>query len=324
MSSKIEIIRMSEIEETKVNWLWYPYIPYGRLSIIYGDPGEGKTSLALKIAAMCSTGERFPFETDEEKRKPINVIYQTAEDGLSDTIKPRLLKAGADCEKVLVINDSDVNLSLDDERIEVAIRKTQAKLLILDPIQAYLGMSVDMNRANNIRPILGRLNIIAEQNDCAIILIGHMNKTSDRKAIYRGLGSIDFVGAARSVLIVGKPKNDPEIRVMAQTKNNLALIGDSLSFKIDDEKGIIWNGYYDLGADELASGNNKSKIKIAEELLLGLLVDGKKIYSNDIISHLMKYGISKRTVDAAKKNCNVKSKKEGDKWYWYIEESITV
>ena len=169
---------MADVETKKVEFLWYPYIPYGKLTIIQGDPGEGKTTAVLQIAALLTKGEKLP--EDDQEREPVNVIYQTAEDGLADTVKPRLEAAGADCSRVLVIDESEQGLSMSDLRIEEAIKQTGAKLVILDPIQAYLGSGVDMHRANEIRPVMKHLGDIAEKYNCAIILIGHMNKASGR------------------------------------------------------------------------------------------------------------------------------------------------
>ena len=215
MQEKTELIlrNYDDIEAEEVQWLWYPYIPFGKLTILQGDPGCGKTMVALDLAARLSSGTPLPFA--EETCEPINLIYQTAEDGLADTVKPRLEAAGADCSKVLVIDESEQGLCMSDERIEQAIKETGAKLVILDPIQAYLGANVDMHRANEIRPVMKRLGDIAEKYSCAIILIGHMNKASGSKSTYRGLGSIDFQATARSVLIVGRIKDDPTCRVIA-------------------------------------------------------------------------------------------------------------
>lgn len=180
------MIRMSEVQSQEVEWLWYPFIPYGKLTIVQGDPGDGKTTLILNIAAKLSKGEGL----DEKMNlsEPMNVIYQTAEDGLADTVKPRLELAEADCERIMVIDESDKSLSMADERLEAAIQKTNAKLLILDPIQAYLGGGMDMNRANEARDMTKKLGALAEKYKCAIVLIGHMNKASGNKAAYRGMG----------------------------------------------------------------------------------------------------------------------------------------
>ena len=180
--TKLRLIRMSEVETQEVHWLWHPYIPEGKLTIIQGNPGEGKTTLALWIAAMCSQGLALP---DMDPTSPINILYQTAEDGLGDTIKPRLMTAGTDLNRIICIDETEHSLSLLDERIEKAVKETNAKLMILDPLQGYLGRNVDMNRANEIRDVLKRLTTVAEQTGCAIVLIGHLNKAEDAMAVAR-------------------------------------------------------------------------------------------------------------------------------------------
>ena len=117
--AELKIISMDEVQSKEVNWLWYPYIPYGKITIIQGDPGEGKTTLALRLAALLSKGEALPY--DDTEREPVKIIYQTAEDGLEDTIKPRLESAEADCTQIKVIDESEAALGMLDERIEKAI-----------------------------------------------------------------------------------------------------------------------------------------------------------------------------------------------------------
>lgn len=177
----------SEIEAKSVEWLWYPYIPFGKVTIIQGDQGEGKTTLALNIAAMLSKGEKLPTECEYEYRfDTVTSVYQTAEDGLADTVKPQLTAANADCTKICTIIEDGNSLDFCDERLEKTISETGARLLIMDPIQAYIGANVDMHRANEMRPVMSRLEAIAEKHGCAVLLIGHMNK-SGKKAKYKGL-----------------------------------------------------------------------------------------------------------------------------------------
>ena len=185
MKHDLRLISMEEIQAEEVKWLWYPYLPRGKLTIVQGDPGEGKTTFVLAVIASLTCGEALPEA--EQALEPINVIYQTAEDGLADTIKPRLEAAGADCSRVLVIDESQRELTLSDERLEQAVHQTGAQLIVLDPIQAYLGNDVDMHRANEVRPVLKRVAAMAERTGCAVILIGHMNKAQGLKAGYRGL-----------------------------------------------------------------------------------------------------------------------------------------
>ena len=167
MSEKTKIICIDDIQSREVDWLWYPYIPYGKVTIVQGDPGEGKTSFALALIALLTTGQPLPEQ--ERDGEPVSVIYQTAEDGLADTIKPRLESYGADCKKVLVIDDTEVGLTLSDKRLEEAVNETGAKLVVLDPIQAYLGRDVDMHRANEVRPVFKRLCAMAEKTGCAVL-----------------------------------------------------------------------------------------------------------------------------------------------------------
>ena len=204
-------------------WLWFPFIPYGKLTIVQGDPGDGKTTLVLNIAAKLSKGEGL--DSKMKLTEPLNVIYQSAEDGLADTVKPRLETAGANCENISVIDESIKSLSMIDERLEEAVIRTKAKLLILDPIQAYLGGGMDMNRANEARDMTKKLATLAEKYQCAIVLVGHMNKAAGNKAAYRGMGSIDFFAVARSVLLVGRVEGEANIRAVVQIKNNLAAFG---------------------------------------------------------------------------------------------------
>ncbi|MGL5258827.1 MAG: AAA family ATPase [Lachnospiraceae bacterium] len=168
MKKELKLIQMSNVEVEEIKWVWYPYIPYGKITVVQGDPGEGKTTFVLALIALLTNGEPLPEE--EQTNEPINVIYQTAEDGLNDTIKPRLLSVGANCERVLVIDENEIVLILSDERLEQAINETSAKVIVLDPIQAYLGSDVDMHRANEIRPIMKRLSLLAERTGFAFLL----------------------------------------------------------------------------------------------------------------------------------------------------------
>ena len=318
----VEIIRMSEVDTQTVEWLWEPYIPFGKVTIVQGNPGEGKTTFALRLAAACTNRKPFPHMAVHE---PFNVIYQTAEDGLGDTIKPRLMEAEADLDRILVIDESKQGLSLSDERIERAIRQTGARLIILDPIQAYVGEKTDMNKANEIRPMFRRLAEIAERTGCAVILIGHLNKAAGGQSAYRGLGSIDFRAAARSVLLIGRVKREPNVRVIVHDKSSLAAEGKPIAFCLDPETGFSWIGEYDITADELlsgAGGNTATKTEQAERLILDLLADGKELASEEIVKAAAEAGISERTVQNAKRNMGgvLDARRVGGQWYNFIKK----
>lgn len=309
---------MDTIPIEEVKWLLYPFIPLGKITILQGDPGEGKTTLALQIIAALTTGK--PVWEGTSPMEPVNVIYQTAEDGLSDTIKPRLMAAGADCSRVMVIDDSDRVLTLDDDRLEQAIEQTGARLVVLDPIQGYIGASVDMHRANEIRPLMYRIAKLAEKYSCAILLIGHMNKNSGEKSSYRGLGSIDFQAAARSVLVVGRIKDDPTLRVVCPAKSSLAPEGGAVAFRLEPERGFQWAGPYDISVDELLSGSSRGhKLREAQNFLKEVLADGP-LPQTEIEAAAQQAGIRPKTLRNARYELGVTSTKSSKQWVWTLPE----
>lgn len=317
----VPMIRMSEVQQTEVEWLWYPYIPFGKLTIIQGNPGEGKTFFAMQLAAACTNRKFLP---QMEPFEPFNMIFQTAEDGLGDTVKPRLLSAEADLERVLVIDDADNPLTLADERIENAIRENHARLVIIDPLQAFLGANVDMNRANEVRPIFRRLSDVAQATNCAIVMIGHLNKAAGSQSTYRGLGSIDITAVVRSLLFIGKVKTDPTTRVIVHEKSSLAPPGQSLAFSLGDEKGFRWIGAYDISAEDLLAGGEGSKAELKQEqaakLIEQFLSEGRKVSIAEINKEAVERGISERTVRLARNSMGDKiaSERQGkDWWIWF-------
>ena len=170
-----------------------------------------------------------------------------------------------------------------DERLEQAIIETKAKLVILDPLQAYIGASVDMHRANEIRPIMKHLAEVAQRQQCAVVLIGHLNKAMGMKSSYRGLGSIDIPASARSVLLVGRIKDNPTVRAMAQIKSSLAPEGEPIAFELNKETGFRFIGKYDISVDDLLNGMaTTSKLERAEMLLKDKLSDGSVIRQTEL------------------------------------------
>ena len=321
---ELRLINMETVQVEDIDWLLYPFIPYGKVTIIQGDPGEGKTTMVLQIIAKMTRGETILSENGEEKetteKDPVNVIYQTAEDGLGDTIKPRLLAAGADCSRVLVIDDGEQPLTMLDNRLEEAIVCTKARLVVLDPIQGFLGAEVDMHRANEIRPLMKRVSVLAEKYHCAIILIGHMNKNNAGKSSYRGLGSIDFQAAARSVLVVGCIRNEPEIRAVCHMKSSLAPEGKALAFRLDKENGFEWIGEYEIDADELLSGNNQGQKLVEAKAFLKEILTNGQVPQKEILEEAERRGIKSKTLWNAKKALNIQSGKIGKQWEWFMPE----
>ena len=220
----------------------------------------------------------------------------------------------------------DIPLTLADERIARAIRENNAKLVIIDPVQAFLGADVDMNRANEVRPIFRSLGDIAQATGCAIVLIGHLNKAVGTQSTYRGLGSIDITAAVRSLLFIGKLKDNPTTRVLIHEKSSLAPPGQSLAFSLGDEKGFEWIGAYDITADELLAGTDtaktESKTAQAQMLILELLADGKRMPSAELEKAVNERGISSRTMRTAKSRIGDRlvTEKDGASWICHLRE----
>ncbi len=308
----------SDVKQRKVDWLWYPYIPYGKLTILQGDPGEGKSTFMLNIAALISKGESMPdgYCTG----KPQSVVYQTSEDDLSDTVKPRLVAAGADCNMISYIIDEEHPLTLEDDRIEMVIKQTGAKLFILDPLQAYLSQHYDMFSVGRIRQQLQSLSGIATKYKCAIVIIGHMNKASGEKNLYRGLGTIDIAAIARSVLMISRDKKDPNIRYMFPVKSSLAPEGPMIAFSLNNKEGIKWLGQYDMDAEKVSDfDNTKNKKSLAIETISDML-EYRDVRSVEILRKLEIMGISERTIQIAKKQLGVTSYRVKGVWFWHLED----
>jgi len=319
----LDITTMSDIAEEQVNFLVKPYLPRGKLVLLNGDPNTGKTHLALAIAAAVTRGEPLPFDAEQSKREPANILFQSMEDGYGDTIKPRLLKLGADCDRVHVINESAYPLKLDDPRIEQAIVQTNAKLAIFDPITAYCN---GVSTSGEVRPILTQLSEVAQRTNCTILCIAHLNKRGG-KSQYRTLGSIDITAIARSVLTVGKYPDDEEIRVVVHSKSNLTAPGKPQAFGIDDSSGVCWLGFVDITLDELLDGKlDKSKSEKppgkrdnAKDFITATLTNGA-VPAVEIKTIAESAGISKNTLERAKSELGVQSVQQDGAWLWTLPE----
>ena len=308
----------SNVQEKEVEWLWYPYIPYGKLTLLQGDPGEGKSTFMVNVAAVITRGGTLPdgFEINE----PQNVIYQCTEDDISDTVKPRLLAAGADCSKIAYIIDDEMAVTLDDERIEETIRQTGARLLILDPIQSFLVQDGDMLLVGRMRSTLGKLSKMAARYKCAVVLIGHMNKGSGSKDLYRGLGSIDIAAIARSVLMIKSDESEPSLRYMIPIKSSLAFQGSAISFCFNKNDGFRWKGVCRYKQEKAPSSSDSLgiyKLEAACDAIHEILSKGDALGS-EIVSSLVTAGISKRTVYSAKKKLSINSYRKNGSWFWRL------
>lgn len=322
------LVKFSDIDPEDIEWLWYPYLPLGKLTILEGDPGQGKTYLMLAIASALTRGYILPDQRGRPgpPTNPVyNVIYISAEDGLADTLVPRAIRADANREHLYGVRGVSTGgepqpFSLAQVTLlSDAIRDTQARLIIIDPIQAFLGADVDMHRANEVRPLMASLSRIAELHKCAVLIIRHINK-GNSKALYRGMGSIDFTAAARSVLVVAESLEDPSKKILAQAKNSLDKNGASLIFSIHDD-GFSWCGVSKMGADDLLAQQpvkNQHQQNAATEWLLENLRQGECL-AETLLQEAEANGISERTLRRAKAQLRVISYKRNDRWYWKLE-----
>ena len=325
ISTKLEIIKASEITPKEVRWLWYPYIPFGKVTLLQGDPGDGKSKLMLSLAALLSKGAPLPF-ADEEAGEPMTVIYQTTEDDADDTVVPRFNSAGGDGERLIFIKEDEKSLTFGDDRIREAVEKYNAKLLILDPMSSYIGDTCSMNNANETRAEFNHLIAVAKDTGCAIVIIAHMNKAKDTSPLYRTNGSIDIAGAARSILAVTRTANkqNPAERYLVQVKSNLAPMGSAILFEVAD-KGVNFLDELELSAEDAFSasvprmGRPNDREEAATDFIRSLLSDGRRLAS-DCEAKLEAAGFKKSTYKKSKKKAGVRSVKDGFLWYWTLPE----
>ena len=316
---------MADVQSEEVEWLLYPYIPLGKLTIIEGDPDEGKSFLILAIASAISNGHGLPFGKMEETG---NILLLSAEDGRADTIRPRLDLLGADVSKIFAVTAS---LTLDEvgfEQLERIIEKRQIKLVLFDPLFAYVGGKTDINQDNKVRAITTRLSDIAEENRCAIVALRHLSKAQQRNAKSAGSSSIAWTAAARSVLLVGHEPDDETSRGFVHTKHNLSPKSAAQGYRIESVNGkpkFCWTGESNLTAEKILNGfainsGAVSKLEEAENFLKGILNNSPKL-AEEVENLAEKRHISGASLRRAKEKLDIQSyrpKAGTGKWYWSL------
>lgn len=317
-NSCLQLEHFNTVKASKVEWLWYPYIPCGKITVLQGDPGAGKSMFMIEIISRLTRGETLP---DGVTRQPIDVIYQCSEDGLADTIKPRLEKSGADCEKVAFISEELTSFSLDDDIIRQAMITSDARLLVIDPFQAYLGDS-DLSNVTCMRRIMRKLSMWASASNCAVILIGHMTKKTHAKELYRGLGSVDIVALARSVIQLECSEENPQIRYVRHIKSSLSGLGLELMFTIDKSGSFKWISEQDDNSKMILTPNvieelESGKMGTAADMIIQLLSTGPQ-KASQVLDMITKEGISQRTVNQAKRQIGIVSTRKNGQWYWSL------
>lgn len=325
--NRFKLTSFNDIELENVEWLWYPYIPLGKISFLSGDPGVGKSFITTFLTSVVSKGECFPFSaTAVEKGK---VIIQNGEDGAGDTIKKRLCAFQTNFNNVYMIdlkehkeNSRDLLLG-DIKELDDLFNEIHPKLVIFDPITVFLG-DIDMNSATRVRSVLRPISRLAEKHNCSILFVIHRNKgISGVNQIYRMLGSIDLGGIARSIISVSKGKNE---NLFIHAKSNLAERGKTLAFRLIDEK-IEWLGERDyIEENEVIENKIQTPREIAREFILDCLED-KELQYNDMISISREKGISEKTLERARdelKNEGIIYKKHiGKNVYWYLKNEVS-
>ena len=315
-SKPLPLRSIAQVELKEIEWLWCPYIPRNKLTLLEGDPGEGKSWITLAIAADVSRGKLGI--------NPADVLIASAEDDLGDTIRPRLEELGADVERVFPIEETfalGVKKKSNDEAfslLETHISEKRPALVIIDPLVAYLGSSVDMHRQNETRPVMARLANLAAKYHCAFLLVRHIRKEQG-KALYRGIGSIDFTAAVRSVMLAGHAEDDEGNieRAVIHIKCNVARLGEPLGYALGP---FHWTTTTLTAKDILSEREHEggAKVDIAKAIITEMLADGEAVSANEIFKAGKEKGISQRTMKTAKKLMKVKSGKKDGAWHWVL------
>jgi RecA-family ATPase len=308
-------IAWNTVQPKEITWLWQNRIAFGKLNLIVGNSGLGKTTLALDIASRLTTGSPMPLSDAE----PImgNVLFQSNEDDIADTLLPRCIAAGADLRKIESIEADGLNIDEDCDIIEDNIKETNARLCLLDPLQSFMGRNADMCRITDVRRLLTNLGVVAARNDCAMLIIAHLNKAQGTNELHKVFGSVDITATARSVLRLSKSESDPETNVISHIKSSISRPAPPIAFRIDDDSRIVYLGEYDGESDTYEIPEDNSKRAKAVEIIYSMLQSGPR-EGTEIFKVCNEAGISTRTVERVKKELNIRSGRDGNKRIWFL------
>lgn len=305
--------KLIDVEREEVQWLWYPYIPAGKLTLLEGDPGQGKSWITCALAADLSAGRPLPGQTSP--LPPQKILMLSAEDGLGDTIRPRIEAMKGNMENIYVSDDYFILDPQGVKDMEDLMRTTAATLVFMDPIVAYMGGKVDMHRANEVRGLMTALAEAGKRTGSAIVAVRHLRKAAGGKAIYSGIGSIDFTAAVRSVMQVQETKGGTKF--MYHAKHNLTPKGNSLAYALIDNR-FEWQGPLSEEPEEPGKVSTKPKaLALAETFLFDTLRDGP-VSSLTIMERAAAQGIARATLERAKKGLATSSKGP-DGWVWNLQ-----
>jgi hypothetical protein len=329
---------LSDVEPEQVEWLWESWLALYKLALFDGDPGLGKSVMLLDLAARVSAGVGFP---DGCPCEPAGVVLLSAEDGLADTIRPRLDAAGADTSRIVALvtvkgedgYERSISIPEDIPLIEQAAERVGAKLIVVDPFMAFLSGDANSHRDQDVRRALAPLARMAERLGAAVVVIRHLNKGTHPNPLYRGGGSIGIIGAARMAFLVAKDPQDEERRVLATTKNNLAKPPASLLFRVEEADNgaarVTWLGKSEASAkDLLATPHDQEQADARSEAMefLNDILSDRPVPAEDVLREAEDAGISESTLRRAKKHLGVmayRKSKPGEsrgkgRWLWKL------
>ncbi|MDT5270278.1 MAG: hypothetical protein QOH49_2464 [Acidobacteriota bacterium] len=330
-AASLRVECMADIEPETVAWLWFPFIPKRKLTIIEGDGGIGKSWLTCAIASAITHGFGLPASEPFEVG---SVLFLSAEDGLGDTLRPRLDAVGADVSRIYALAEPLTLDTIGLIKLENAIINHAPALVVIDPLFAFTGGKVDIHRANEARTITAPLAAIAERQGCAIVAVRHLNKSrGGGNSNNAGIGSIDFHAAARSVLLVGKDPDDESKRALCQTKNNLAEFGEPQGYRIEGGQ-FRWTGASDLTARRILSFESDTDERGAQaeavEFLRDALKDGARP-AKEVKAEAMQASLTEQNLRTARARLKIKPTKEGGefggkgaKWMWNMPDTQDV
>ena len=343
-ASRPIIVSLADVKPLPIDWLWFNRIPLGMLTLILGDPGLGKSFLTLYMASMVSTGGAWPDrdEIPDNCAPKGSVVILTAEDDLSHVVRPRLDALEADVTKIDALegvkikdeNDREhceyFNLQRDLPALQQAVRSQKdTKLVVIDPLSAYLGGRIDSHKDAEVRSVLRPLVELAEQCSVAVVGVTHLNKNANGKAVYRAMGSLAFLAAARTCWLVTADPNDLDSkrRLLTPAKHNVLIEPTGLAFEIVDGKVVFESEPVTITADEALGTTGTIEapaLNEAKQWLSGQVTTGKTMAATEVYKQAKERGISKRTLERAKKELHIVSyplSEAGKKvWFWGTEE----
>lgn len=308
-----------------IKWLWKPFIPFGKVSIVQGDGGDGKTTMILNIAALLSQGIAPPslvdgeLEQDPEVHEPITTFYLTNEDEVADSSLVRFKRFGGNDSHFAFSRELIHHMTLTEPELLSAIEQSGAKFVIIDPFQSFLPDGTSLASVVQMRKVSTALSNVAKETGAAIVLVGHLNKNESSKDIHRGLGSVDIANAARSIITVFADKDDPRTRYMRATKSNFDE-GDTktkIQIVMDENKQISYRVVPPEKPHTDAAPLEISDVDRAADILSIILAPGPCKYQT-IKSVMDEHGISEKTAQRAKKKIGADAYRAGGYYYWEL------